>query len=80
MYDESFGHEEDYVPLSRRRQIVALNKIDSVSEERLRDLTAQFQNLGCEVQGISAVCGHGIKELIYDIGRLALENKKEAAH
>jgi len=78
MYDREFGHQNDYVPLSSRKQLVVLNKIDSTSEGRVNEIKSQFEQRGLEVRLISAVCGHGLKELIFDIGRLALENKKEA--
>lgn len=77
MYDKEFGHEEDYIPLRDRKQLVVLNKIDTASPERLQDTRVAFEKRGFEVKTISAVRGHGIKELIFDIGRLALENKKE---
>lgn len=78
MYDKEFGHEEDYVPLRNRTQLVVLNKIDTASPERLEETRREFEKRGYKVKTISAARGHGIKELIFDIGRLAFENKKEA--
>ena len=78
MYDKEFSHEEDYVPLRNRTQIVVLNKIDTSDPARLESARREFEKRGYLVKTISAVRGHGIKELIFEIGRLALENKKEA--
>ncbi len=78
MYDKEFGHDDDYIPLRDRKQLVVLNKIDVADEKSLNEIKKKFEARGCEVRLLSAVCGHGLTELTYDIGRLALENKKEA--
>ncbi len=79
MYDTEFGHEEGYIPLASRQQVVVLNKIDSVTPERLDEVRDEFKKRGHKIMEISAVCGHGLKELVYEIGRMSLENKKEEA-
>ncbi len=49
--------------LANLYQIVAINKIDSITEERLNDLKQEFEKLGIEVFCISAVTGQNLEEL-----------------
>lgn len=77
MYDKLNADKGEFSPLHTRPQWVVLNKIDVTPEERIRELTAAFTKKGVKVVQISAVCGHGIKELIYDVGRFVLENKSK---
>lgn len=72
-YDRSKGADADYVPLANRKQVVALNKIDAVSSERVAELQARLKREGVEARAISAVTGQGISDLIYEAGRIALE-------
>lgn len=51
-------------------QIVAINKIDAVDEEKINKIKKEFTNLGIEVFCISAVSGQGMNELLDE-----LENK-----
>src|SRR5690606_25241377 len=64
-YDEAAADEPDFRPLSGRRQIVALNKIDVLKEQDLKKLTKKFEKIGVEVVPISAATGQNIKELVY---------------
>ncbi len=51
--------------LSKRPQIIALNKIDLLSEEEIAELSAELQKAsGAKVFPISAVTGDGIPELV----------------
>lgn len=62
---EAYGHD-----LSKKPQIVALNKIDlKEAGERLEDLRKSFKKIGVEVFPISAVTGEGIKVLIREAAR-----------
>lgn len=56
--------------LANLYQIVAINKIDSIEEERLSELKEEFKNLGVEVFCISAVTGENLEAL-----KNELENK-----
>ncbi|MEQ1877542.1 MAG: GTPase ObgE [Bdellovibrionia bacterium] len=78
MYDQMNADKADFAPLHNRPQWVVLNKIDVTPESRIRELTAEFTKMGVKVIQVSAVCGHGIKELIYEVGRFVLENKSKA--
>ena len=51
-------------------QIVALNKIDAVEEEKINQIKEEFNAIGVEVFCISAVSGQGMSELLDE-----LENK-----
>jgi GTP-binding protein len=69
MYDQMKAGEDGFVPLAPRSEIVALNKIDSVSEERLRATVDTFRKKGLEVITISAATGKNIKEFIEILGK-----------
>ncbi len=69
MYDKMKADEEGFDPLAPRSEIVALNKIDSVSEDRLRGVMDTFRKKGLEVTTISAATGKNIKELVEKLGK-----------
>lgn len=50
--------------LARKKQIVALNKIDLIDEEEIELLSDAFSELGMEVFPISAATGEGIDQLL----------------
>lgn len=56
--------------LSKRYQIVAINKIDAIEKEKLQELQRDFKKLGIDVFCISAVTGENIESLKHE-----LENK-----
>ncbi len=63
-YDEQNKDKEGFWPLSTRKQLVCLTKIDSVTEERKIEVGEKFQQNGVEVSFISAVSGLGMKGLL----------------
>lgn len=70
-YDSLMGEEGHLEPLSTRKQIVVLNKVDSVPEEDLAEVIKSFkEELGLEVLCISAVTGKNIQPLIYKMADL----------
>jgi 50S ribosomal subunit-associated GTPase HflX len=69
MYDRLKADEDGFKPLSARAEIVALNKVDAVGEERLRATLDTFRKKGLEVVTISAATGKGIKELVEQLGK-----------
>ncbi|MCB0356302.1 MAG: 50S ribosome-binding GTPase, partial [Bdellovibrionales bacterium] len=68
-YDNKKRDKENYLPLSDRPQIIVLNKIDSVSPERLADIEAKFTEQNLSVRKVSAVTGEGIKPLLFEVGK-----------
>lgn len=56
--------------LSKRYQIVAINKIDAIEKEKLQELQSDFKKLGIDVFCISAVTGENVESLKHE-----LENK-----
>jgi GTPase len=56
--------------LSKRRQLVALNKIDALMPEAVEEIVEEFRALGVDVFPISAVSGMNIEKLKYEMGRL----------
>jgi GTPase len=76
-YDKAHADEDGYRPISTRRQIVALNKADVVSEEQIEKLANNFKKIGADVIIISAATGKNIKELIYRMGEMVFHGKEE---
>ncbi len=76
LYDKSRADDPDYLPLKKRPQIVALNKVELTSEERLENLRAQFASHGIQTRAISGVTGHGIKDLIQELATYLFEEKQ----
>lgn len=74
-YDKKPHDIESFRALSDRKQIVVLNKIDSLSESELAELINRFQKNNVKVLCISAVTGQGISELIFELGRVVFENR-----
>lgn len=69
-YDAKNPSEEDgFIPLSRRPQIVVLNKVDAARSVDVDDLKLQFLKRDIEVRVISAVTGENINSLIEVIGK-----------
>lgn len=75
-YDKLKADEEGYTPLATRSEIVALNKIDSVPEDRVRELVGQFKKRGLEVVTISAATGRFTKELVETLGKRVFSERE----
>ena len=69
-YDKNKFGEEGYIPLSKRQQIVVLNKVDTITEDRLKDIIKEFAEKGVNIFPVSAVTGKNIHELIYKAGNI----------
>lgn len=76
MYDQLNKNEIGFVPLRTRKQLVVFNKIDAADEFHVEELRRRFQAEGYDVKLLSAVCGHGIKELIFELGRMVFVDDK----
>ncbi|MCB0377661.1 MAG: GTPase ObgE [Bdellovibrionales bacterium] len=63
-YDDKMKGKMDYVPLAGRPQVVVLNKVDSISEERLLDIEDTFRKNQVEITPISAATRHNLPALI----------------
>lgn len=72
-YDHLYN-EEGVVPLSQRRQVIVLNKIDALAESDLNEFIGRFRQKDLDVMAISAATGQGIKELLFKIGDLIFGN------
>ncbi len=69
-HDESKESEPDYVPLSSRPEIVALNKIDTLTPDEQAKILAAFDAQTSSVPlMISAVSHKNLKELVLEIGK-----------
>jgi GTP-binding protein len=71
---DSLYNEEGVMPLSSRKQVVVLNKIDSLSDADVFDIVARFKKSGIETLQISSATGQGIQELLYKIGDMVFGN------
>lgn len=78
-YDRTKSLEEGYRPLSTRRQLVVLNKIDSVSRDRSEELVERFRRAGIPTMQISAATGKNIREFIIEMGRIVFQSQEEPA-
>lgn len=67
--NELFKYDEE---LSKRPQIIAANKIDSISDDNdiVNRIKNKYEPLGYEVYPISAATGKGVKELLYAVRKL----------
>ena len=72
-YDK-MHHQELDRPLSGRKQIVVLNKLDIIDAKDLAKLKKKFKERGIETREISAVTGVGVKELVFELGRMVFPN------
>ena len=74
---------EAYNPeIAHRPQVIAANKIDALyteegSESAVDKLKAEFEPQGIRVFPISAVCGQGIRELLFFVKELLEQTKTE---
>lgn len=74
-YDEEHQIEN---PLSERKQIVVLNKIDLIDKDEVEKIQKKFLVLGIETHLVSGLSGYGIKDLIFKIFKMVkgIENEK----
>ena len=64
--------------LSKRKQIIVANKIDSMQDEKLyKDLEKMAKEKGLEIHKISAVTGKGVKELMARVSEVLKTLPKE---
>ncbi len=77
-YDkEKVMEEEDFLPLGGRPQMVVLNKVDTVDEDRRDEVIAEFEKNGVRPFWISAVSGENLKELLIEIGKKVFPQEVE---
>jgi GTP-binding protein len=68
-HDELNQDREGFQSLTAHKQIIVLNKTDTVSPERSKAVQKAFRDQGLEPFLISAATGMNIKELVFHIGR-----------
>lgn len=77
-YDRIHSEDDEFHPLSIRRQIVVLNKADVLSAEAAEDIKRRFQEeVDVDAMVISAATGLGLKELIRKTGEMVFNENKE---
>lgn len=77
-YDRDHREREGFLPLSQRKQIVVLNKIDAIDSAQAEEWKRKFaREAGVDVQLISAVSGLNVNELVFSIGRELFESPPE---
>lgn len=77
LYDKSKKNEEGFFALAKRKQIVVINKLDSLPEEMKFELAKDFKKKKIKPLFISAVTGQGVKELIQEMTRNLDEEKED---
>ncbi len=76
MYDEANNGKDGFFPLNERKQLVVLNKIDTLSAEVLERIQMKFKKeLGYTPLAISAVTGKNIDTLLFEIGKYLFSNE-----
>ena len=78
MYDLAHKDEDDFVPLSERAQIVALNKVDVLDPAAIEKVKREFSRINYKVVEISAATGKNLKDLIYLMGEMVFNEKDES--
>lgn len=73
MYDEHHSDKDGFLPLKTRTQIVVLNKMDLLNADQREDVIKRFSDLGVKTHQISGVSGEGLRDLIFELGKLVLE-------
>ena len=76
-YDNKNSDKELFQLLSERPQIVVLNKIDSVSEERMSEVEAEFVKHDVPFMKASAVSGEGVKPILFAMGKYVFKEENE---
>ncbi len=78
MYDEANEGKDGFFPLNERKQLVVLNKIDTLSADAIGKIQAQFKKeLGYEPMAISAVTGKNVDKLLFEIGKYIFSAEDE---
>ena len=77
-YDSAKSLQEGFRPLSERMQLLVLNKIDTVSKERLEEIVYSFKKAGLDPMQISAAAHRGTRELVFEMGNRVSEIKSGA--
>lgn len=79
-YDEQNEGKEGFFPLSTRKQFVVINKIDTLTEDELARLLAQFKKATkVAPMAVSAVTGKNMKELLLAVSKEILQGKESHA-
>jgi GTP-binding protein len=69
------------LPLSQRKQIVAVTKADSITEDRWIEILKEFTPLGISPILISAISGLGLQELLTAVEKLvSADDAREVSH
>ena len=75
-YDSKMTDLSDYTPLSERQQLVVLNKVDAVSEDRLEEIRKTFHDQGIRPLEISAATRINIDKLIIALSEIVFGDKE----
>ncbi|MCB0390446.1 MAG: GTPase ObgE [Bdellovibrionales bacterium] len=76
-YDKLNKDKVDYLPLCQRPQLVVLNKIDSVDEERTSIIENEFEDNKIKFLKASAVTGEGVKDVLTAISKIVFKDVDE---
>lgn len=80
-YDEANQAKEDFFPLTSRKQMVVLNKIDTMPADSVERIQRKFkEKIGYLPPAISAVSGKNTNQLIFDIGKIVFAEQEHQEH
>lgn len=71
---DSLYNEEGVVPLSARKQIVVLNKIDSLRDSEVAEIQRNFEKQNIPTLAVSGASGQGIPQMLYKVGEMVFGN------
>lgn len=75
-YDRDNEGKPGFIPLAQRKQIVVLNKIDTLSDDEVNKRAKKFEKeVGIKPYTISGVSGKGIQDLVRLVGQEVLKGK-----
>lgn len=74
-YDLANSKKDDYLPLSERPQIVAINKTEIIEPRKMDELLLRLSEKGIKPIEISAATGLNLDKLILEMGRWVFKNE-----
>ncbi len=69
--------KEGFFSLRERKQIVVLNKVDTMKADEAEEIANRFHKEGIRTMSVSAATGQGIKDLVFKAGGLVFGENNE---
>ncbi len=75
-YDELFAENRGVEELSKKPQLVLLNKCDTLTQEMLDEVEAKFSSAGVQTLSLSAVTRFHLKELTFQVAEVLFDQTR----